>query len=102
VSGGPCDHFNLHLELIAKGKIARDTQAMLNAAKASIVGQVSASAEFEREFESLRALICAYGALLQQCGKTNALLTSLCRSYTGTYHAAHAVLARSRTLSYEV
>ena len=47
-------------------------------------------AEFEGEVGILDAMVRTYDTLLKRCGKTNALLISLCKSYTGTYGAVQA------------
>jgi hypothetical protein len=60
-----------------------------------------ALADFEREIGALGAIMRTYNSLLKRCGKTNALLISLCKSYTGAYGAVHA-LPNGRALSCEV
>jgi hypothetical protein len=58
-------------------------------------------AEFEREVGALGEIMRTYNNLLKRCGKTNALLISLCKSYTGAYGATHA-LSSGRAVSCEV
>ena len=58
-------------------------------------------AEFEQEVEALGTTMRTYNTLLTRCGKTNALLISLCKSYTGAYGAVQA-LSSGRALSCEV
>jgi hypothetical protein len=61
----------------------------------------SALAEFEGEVGVLGAMLRTYDTLLKRCGKTNSLLLSLCKSYTGTYGAVRG-LSSGGALSFEV